>query len=547
MIHEIGHVIGLWHEQSREDRDAFVTINFSKVQPGAVHNFNQHITDGDDVGAYDYGSIMHYPRDAFSIDGSDTITPTDPAAVIGQRTALSAGDIAAANSVCPLIKLPKEHIKDIRLDTRKELVKDIRLDTRKEIVLDTLKEMVKDRIKEGPLDPPFTKRFDPVITPGPIVQPVGPIGPIGPVGSVPFAVATPHQAPELSGRSSRRAAGDRRRPRRAVAGDRRSARTARGATRSAAGAVRRAAGASAAGARRPRPDSGPVGVRGVVIVAVSHPDDPHAQRVLGHLEDAGHEAVLLDLSDLPDRATLTVDYDHGSPRIEIGRDDGSTIDLTQATAVWWRRPQAAEPSSVSDLEVRLFTVNEWHEAINGLWQLLDVHWVNDPVRDEVAARKALQLRVAARTGLRVPRTIITSDPQQARAFVEAEGVGNTVFKTFSCTHAIWRETRLVREDVLSLLEAVRLAPVIFQEYIPAGVDLRVTAVGERLFPAAIHSEETDYPVDFRMVLGQARTERRSRPGRPRAAAAVTDGSSWGSSTERSTCAALRRASTCSWR
>ena len=40
------------------------------------HNFDQHISDGDDVGTYDYGSIMHYPRDAFSIDGSDTITPS---------------------------------------------------------------------------------------------------------------------------------------------------------------------------------------------------------------------------------------------------------------------------------------------------------------------------------------------------------------------------------------------------------------------------------------------------------------------------------------
>ena len=194
-IHEIGHVVGLWHEQSREDRDAFVTINWANIQPGVEHNFNQHITDGDDIGAYDYGSIMHYPRDAFSIDGSDTITPTDPGAVIGQRTALSAGDIAAANSVCPVIKAPKEHIKDLRLDTRKELVKDIRLDTRKEVVLDTQKEL----LKEGPLDPPFTKRFDPVVTPGPVVQP-GPT-PIGPVGNLPFAVATPHQAPELAGRS----------------------------------------------------------------------------------------------------------------------------------------------------------------------------------------------------------------------------------------------------------------------------------------------------------------------------------------------------------
>ena len=192
--------------------------------------------------------------------------------------------------------------------------------------------------------------------------------------------------------------------------------------------------------------------------------------------------------------------------MEIARDDGTTIDLARATACWWRRPQAAEPSSVADLEVRLFTVNEWQEAINGLWQLLDVLWVNDPVRDEVAARKAHQLRVAASLGLRVPRTLITSDPARAREFVDAEGVGKTVFKTFSCTHAIWRETRLVGDEALELLDAVRVAPVIFQEYIPAGVDVRVTAVGSSLFAAAIHSQETDYPIDFRMALGQARVE-----------------------------------------
>lgn len=59
-IHEIGHALGLWHEQSREDRDRHIRIHWENIESNHQHNFNQHITDGDDVGSYDYDSIMHY-------------------------------------------------------------------------------------------------------------------------------------------------------------------------------------------------------------------------------------------------------------------------------------------------------------------------------------------------------------------------------------------------------------------------------------------------------------------------------------------------------
>jgi len=207
-IHEIGHAVGFWHEQSREDRDAFVTINWANIQAGTEHNFNQHISDGEDVGAYDYGSIMHYPRNAFGRSGAETITPTDPTAVIGQRTGLSAGDIAAANSMCPdpgtgietakeqSPETVKEHFETVK-EQSPETIKEQSPETIKERFPETLKEhfetikeqapeTIKERIPET-----VKERFETVIEgiglpgPGPYIrQRFG--------DQVPFAVATPH-------------------------------------------------------------------------------------------------------------------------------------------------------------------------------------------------------------------------------------------------------------------------------------------------------------------------------------------------------------------
>ena len=241
-----------------------------------------------------------------------------------------------------------------------------------------------------------------------------------------------------------------------------------------------------------------------MILIISHLDDTHATAVLEHVARAGGEAVLFDTARFPREIRLDLTHATGRPSAAAAVISGTRHDMSAVRAVWWRRPQPFDiPAEVAGSDDRAFAYGECHAAITGLWSCLDAHWVNNPERDEVASRKAYQLKIAAALGLRVPRTLMTNDPASAAAFIDGEGAAGTIYKAFSATERAWRETRLLRPEERAQLDAVRFAPVIFQEHIRADVDLRITVIGDAIFPAEILSGETDYHVDFRMTMHAA--------------------------------------------
>jgi len=93
--HEFMHALGLFHEQARPDRDTYVNIQLENVRDGYSHNFNKKLTSKDLGNAYDYGSVMHYPKNAFSKNGQATITALKPTngAIMGQRSEADTQDI----------------------------------------------------------------------------------------------------------------------------------------------------------------------------------------------------------------------------------------------------------------------------------------------------------------------------------------------------------------------------------------------------------------------------------------------------------------------
>jgi hypothetical protein len=92
-IHEIGHAVGLFHEQSRPDRDTYVRIIWDNIKRKHQHNFS---IKGTATGPYDFKSRMHYDRNAFAKNkNKPTIVPVDPNNKIENDGWLSNGDVAA--------------------------------------------------------------------------------------------------------------------------------------------------------------------------------------------------------------------------------------------------------------------------------------------------------------------------------------------------------------------------------------------------------------------------------------------------------------------
>lgn len=101
VIHEFLHAAGFWHQQSASDRDEYVKIIWENIVDGHENNFNKYDeSEVTDYGvAYDYESIMHYSRTAFTKNGNDTIEPLQNVTVLGQRKGFTEKDLIKLNKM----------------------------------------------------------------------------------------------------------------------------------------------------------------------------------------------------------------------------------------------------------------------------------------------------------------------------------------------------------------------------------------------------------------------------------------------------------------
>lgn len=113
-MHELGHVLGFFHEHQREDRDQFITINEGAIKDGerAKGAYKKMPGYFNSLGVgYDYASVMHYSQNAFAKKGHHafTIKKQLPECLpeVGQRKSISSKDI---QQISKLYKCPGRYL-----------------------------------------------------------------------------------------------------------------------------------------------------------------------------------------------------------------------------------------------------------------------------------------------------------------------------------------------------------------------------------------------------------------------------------------------------
>ncbi|MFJ2904608.1 ATP-grasp ribosomal peptide maturase [Streptomyces sp. NPDC087212] len=232
------------------------------------------------------------------------------------------------------------------------------------------------------------------------------------------------------------------------------------------------------------------------VLVLTNPYDVTADVVLRLLAERQVPVVRLDPgTDLHMDASLTATYGPGGQRGTL-RTASREIDTTRIRSVWVRRPSPYEgPQGLSDQDRRFAAEQARWGAGGFLASLPGVHYVNHPWANRDAEFKPMQLSAARRCGFRVPDTVITNDPCEAREFVGQQPGGvvykplwNTPYRVDGRPHSVW--VREVREPEIT--DAVAVCPHLFQAKVGKAFDARVTAVGDQLFGVRIDSPDLDW-------------------------------------------------------
>lgn len=231
------------------------------------------------------------------------------------------------------------------------------------------------------------------------------------------------------------------------------------------------------------------------ILIVTQEIDSTADVMVALLNKRGAAFERVHPGDIPNLTSISIYCDSDNAAHGNIQGPGLNFDWSDIKSVWYRRPEPPKfPDDLTEEESD-FAFAETTEFVFGLWRAMDVLWINHPDKIRRAASKPLQLSIAQKLGFRIPKTLITSNPEELREFARTTKTG-VIYKAFTQGHLGLSQREVLyanrlRPEHLQHADLLRNTPGIFQEEIKKKLELRITVIGKKVFPAEIHSQEQE--------------------------------------------------------
>ena len=247
-----------------------------------------------------------------------------------------------------------------------------------------------------------------------------------------------------------------------------------------------------------------------VVLLLSIDRDVHLDPVVDELRDLGASFVRLNTNDFPVVWQVRVDESSsGARRVFSNTENGFELDWANIGAVWYRRPSV--PGTLHPAvrpEEADFVARESHALVQYLTAALPperVRWVSWPSHTRRANSKLVQFDAARAVNLRIPATVITNSPAEARRFVSTTDGEGFLVKRLSGTSRVqgrvsFFSARIDQADLMERLDSVALCPTMIQEYVPKRWEYRITVIGHSVFTCRIESQaDSRARTDWRAV------------------------------------------------
>lgn len=230
----------------------------------------------------------------------------------------------------------------------------------------------------------------------------------------------------------------------------------------------------------------------MILIIAADIDEDMSIDLYNYLRNEGAPVILLGQNTLPYENTITFYPENGVLKGHLKLNNQMKIDIAEIKAIYTRLGTAEFAQDDFTNEEVQYLEHLRQVTFDTLLENIDSMVINRSKSQFFNSSKLFQSWIIQKYGFNIPDSIISTDVNQVRKFIDKYKNSGVIYKSCSSERSIVKK---IKDEDYNNLELVKNCPHLFQQCVE-GIDIRVhTLVTGQTFACKIQSATSDYRYD----------------------------------------------------